>query len=62
VRARVTARKRPRAPARVLRRLKAVWLGLAREQRISRDPEMQEDIAALERLHAKITAAGPTLH
>jgi hypothetical protein len=46
----------------VLRRLKAVWLGLAREQRISRDPEMQEDIAALERLHAEITAAGPTLH
>jgi hypothetical protein len=29
---------------------------------MAQDPGMQEDIAALERLHAEITAAGPTLH
>jgi hypothetical protein len=39
-----------------------VWLGLAREQRMVRDPEMQESIAALARLHAEITAVRPTLH
>jgi hypothetical protein len=46
----------------VLQRLRAVWLGLAREQQMARDPEMQEGIEALRRLHAEITAVQPTLH
>jgi hypothetical protein len=44
------------------KQLRGVWLGLAREQRMVRDPEMQESIAALARLHAEITAVRPTLH
>jgi hypothetical protein len=45
-----------------LQRLLALWLGLAREQHMARDPEMQAGIAALRRLHAEITAVRPTLH
>jgi hypothetical protein len=29
---------------------------------MARDPKMQKAIADLKRLHAEITAAGPTLH
>jgi len=46
----------------VLHRLRAVWLALAREHSIARDPEMKEDIAALQELHAEITTVRPTLH
>ena len=46
----------------LLQQVRDVWLGLAREQRMARDPEMQKAIADLKRLHAEITAAGPTLH
>jgi hypothetical protein len=46
----------------VLQRLREVWLGLAREQSMVRDPEMQEAISALRRLHNQLAAAQPTLH
>jgi hypothetical protein len=47
----------------VLQRLRAVWLGLAREQSMARDPEMQEAILALKHLHSQLAAAQqPTLH
>ena len=46
----------------LLQQVRDVWLGLAREQRMARDPEMQKAIADLKRLHAEITAAKPTLH
>lgn len=46
----------------VLQQLKAVWLWLAREQSMAREPEMQEDLAALKCLHTEITAVQPTLH
>jgi hypothetical protein len=46
----------------VLQRLRAVWLGLAREQGMAQDPEIQEGIAALRRLHSQIAAVQPTLH
>ena len=46
----------------LLQQVRDVWLGLAREQRMARDPKMQKAIADLKRLHAEITAAGPTLH
>jgi hypothetical protein len=45
----------------VLQRLRALWLGLACEPSMARDPDMQESIAALRRLH-EITVARPTLH
>ena len=45
-----------------LRRLRALWLGLAHEHSMARDPELQESIAALQRLHAEITLARATLH
>src|SRR4029079_446123 len=57
--ARVTARKRPRAPARVSAAEGRMPRAGARAAH--RHPEMQEDIAALERLHAEITAAPPRL-
>jgi hypothetical protein len=52
-------------PARrhMLERLRSVWLGLAHEQSLARDPEMQESIAALKRLQLEIIAVRrPTLH
>ena len=45
----------------VLQRLRSVWPSLAREQSLARDPEMQEDIAALQQLHAELAAAHPAL-
>jgi hypothetical protein len=46
----------------VLQRLRAVWLGLAREHSLARDPQMQEEIAALRHLHEQVAAVQPTLH
>jgi hypothetical protein len=46
----------------LLQQVREVWLGLARDQRMARDPDMQVAIADLKRLHAEITAAKPTLH
>jgi len=37
----------------MLHRLRAVWLGLAREQSMTREPDMQEAIWALKRLLAQ---------
>ena len=45
-----------------LQRLRSLWLGLAYEQHTARDPEMQESIAALRRLHAEMTTVRPRLH
>jgi hypothetical protein len=45
----------------VLQRLRALWLGLAREPSMAREPDMQESLARLRRVH-EITVAGPTLH
>ena len=47
---------------RLLQQLKDVWLGLARERSMARDPEVQEAISALKRLHGEITVVKPTLH
>jgi hypothetical protein len=47
---------------RLLQQLRSVWLGLARERSMARDPEMQEAIAALRHLHSEIAAVRPTLH
>jgi hypothetical protein len=46
----------------MLQRLRSVWLGLARDESIARDPERQEEIAALRRLHNEMVAMQPTLH
>jgi hypothetical protein len=46
----------------LLQQLRDVWLGLARERSMARDPEMQEAISALKRLHGEITVVKPTLH
>jgi hypothetical protein len=46
----------------LLQQVREVWLGLAREQRMARDPEMEKAIADLKQLHAEITPVGPTLH
>jgi hypothetical protein len=45
-----------------LERLRKAWLTLAYDQQLARDPEMQEAIAALRRLHAEIAAVRATLH
>jgi hypothetical protein len=45
-----------------LERLRKVWLALAYDQQLALDPEMQEAISALRRLHARMITARPTLH
>jgi hypothetical protein len=45
-----------------LARLRNVWLTLAYDQQLARDPEMQEAISALRRLHAQMLPVRPTLH
>jgi hypothetical protein len=46
----------------LLQQLKDVWLGLAHERSMARDPEMQEAISALKHLHGEVTVVKPTLH
>jgi hypothetical protein len=46
----------------LLQQVRTLWLGLAHEQSMARHPEMQESIAALQRLHVEITLARATLH
>jgi hypothetical protein len=45
-----------------LERLRKVWLALAYDQQLALDPEMQEAISALRRLHVRMITARPTLH
>ncbi|HEY8440215.1 MAG TPA: hypothetical protein VIK79_02070 [Xanthobacteraceae bacterium] len=45
-----------------LERLRKAWLTLAHDQQLAGDPEMQEAITALRRLHAEIAAVRATLH
>jgi hypothetical protein len=46
-----------------LKQLRALWLELATQQQMNEDdPETQEAISALKRLHSEIAAAQPTLH
>ena len=45
-----------------LARLRNVWLTLAYDQQLARDPEMQEAISALWHLHAQMLPVRPTLH
>jgi hypothetical protein len=46
-----------------LKRLRTLWLELATEEDANQDdPETQEAISALKRLHSEIAAAQPTLH
>jgi hypothetical protein len=45
-----------------LKQLRSLWLELATQQMDEDDPETQEAISALKRLHSEIAVPQPTLH